>query len=433
MTPVSHSVIEVDRLSKLYRIHHRLGGNEGFRHRLQGLALTPLQWLRGRTGDVGPDAPADEDFWALRDISFRASQGTVVGVVGRNGAGKSTLLKILSRITDPTEGSARIRGRVSSLLEVGTGFHPELTGRENVFVNGALLGMTRADILRRFDEIVEFAGVERFLDTPVKRYSSGMQLRLAFAVAAHLEPEILIVDEVLAVGDLEFQKKCLGKMKDVAAGQGRTILFVSHNLAALQALCSEAIYLREGRLVGHGPADAVIARYASDTLHEQDHASGGRRALSAWLACESLGCTPNPVRSGERLRFFVELSATGPAVLKELSLEFYSGFGTKVANIDLRSHTLDYAFGGDRRIRLEGHIASLNLVEGNYSVGIYITCGDVTGHFADLSVVTVLQRPDTSGIAPYAAYDRGYVELDVDFGRAAEPAMREPSGAATRV
>lgn len=220
------------------------------------LALSPL--------------PPQEDFWALRGVSFEVKQGEVVGIIGRNGAGKSTLLKILSRITEPTEGRVRIRGRVASLLEVGTGFHPELTGRENIYLNGAVLGMTRAEIRKKFDEIVAFAEVEKFLDTPVKRYSSGMYVRLAFAVAAHLEPEILIVDEVLAVGDAQFQKKCLGKMGDVAR-QGRTVLFVSHNLAALQHLCPCSMLLREGQLVMHGSTEDVVGRYVSTSEDGQMH------------------------------------------------------------------------------------------------------------------------------------------------------------------
>jgi lipopolysaccharide transport system ATP-binding protein len=210
-----------------------------------------------------------EEFWALKDVSFDVRRGDVVGVIGRNGAGKSTLLKVLSRITEPTEGRIRIQGRVASLLEVGTGFHPELTGRENIYLNGAILGMTRGEIKSKFDEIVAFAEVERFLDTPVKRYSSGMYVRLAFAVAAHLEPEILVVDEVLAVGDAEFQKKCLGKMKDVA-GHGRTVLFVSHNMAAVRALCSKALLLRSGRLALAGNTDDVILHYVDQHGESSD-------------------------------------------------------------------------------------------------------------------------------------------------------------------
>lgn len=207
-----------------------------------------------------------EEFWALNDISFDVFSGEVVGIVGGNGAGKSTLLKILSRITEPTRGSVTLRGRVASLLEVGTGFHPELSGRENIFLNGAILGMSRAEIKRKFDEIVAFAEVEKFLDTPVKRYSSGMYVRLAFSVAAHLEPEILVVDEVLAVGDAQFQKKCLGKMQDVSQREGRTVLFVSHNMAAVKSLCTRAICLEKGHIVADGDTDAVLRRY----LHMED-------------------------------------------------------------------------------------------------------------------------------------------------------------------
>ena len=217
--------------------------------------------------------PADKeklqqaDFWALKDVSLQIKQGEVVGIIGRNGAGKSTLLKILSRITVPTEGRIRIDGRIASLLEVGTGFHQELTGRENIFLNGAILGMTRAEIIRKFDEIVEFSGIEEFLDTPVKRYSSGMYVRLAFAVAAHLEPEILIVDEVLAVGDAAFQKKCLGKMGSFAQS-GRTVLFVSHNMEAVRTLCQRGVWLKDGRLHKDGKADEILEDYFNSISNE---------------------------------------------------------------------------------------------------------------------------------------------------------------------
>jgi lipopolysaccharide transport system ATP-binding protein len=259
MTPA----VRIEGLGKRYRLES--GGEAGFRYRslreeVVRWARAPLRLLRGARG------PRREDFWALRDVSFDLQAGEVLGIVGRNGAGKSTLLKILSRITKPTAGQVELRGRVGSLLEVGTGFHPELTGRENVFLNGSLLGMGRREIARKFDEIAAFAEVAKFLDTPVKRYSSGMYVRLAFAVAAHLEPEILIVDEVLAVGDAEFQKKCLNKMGDVAH-QGRTILFVSHNMGAVQNLCRRAILLEHGQLRMLGTAREVVARYleATDT------------------------------------------------------------------------------------------------------------------------------------------------------------------------
>jgi len=202
-----------------------------------------------------------EEFWALRDVSFEINEGDRVGIIGRNGAGKSTLLKILSRITEPTRGKVTINGRIASLLEVGTGFHPELTGRENIFLNGAILGMSRVEIKRKFDEIVDFAEIEQFLDTPVKRYSSGMYVRLAFAVAAHLEPEILVVDEVLAVGDAQFQKKCLGKMEDVSKNQGRTVLFVSHNIVVINQLCNKALLLSKGVNLGYGPTETIVNQY----------------------------------------------------------------------------------------------------------------------------------------------------------------------------
>jgi lipopolysaccharide transport system ATP-binding protein len=233
-----------------------------------GLVKAPLRNLQSlRSLDTAAaDGEREDVLWALRDVSFEVAHGETLGIIGRNGAGKSTLLKILSRITSPTRGEIRIRGRVASLLEVGTGFHPELTGRENVYMNGTILGMRKREIDRNFDEIVDFAGVERFIDTPIKRYSSGMQVRLAFAVAAHLEPEILIVDEVLAVGDSEFQKKCLGKMGDVAKG-GRTVLFVSHNMDAVASLCKEGIMLDSGTIAIRGPARSALHHYLLRTVH----------------------------------------------------------------------------------------------------------------------------------------------------------------------
>ena len=245
-------------LSKRYM----LGAGAGHDTLRDQLAHGANALLRAVRADSAPqrNGAAKESFWALRDVSFDLDQGEVLGVVGRNGAGKSTLLKILSQITEPTEGEIRIRGRVACLLEVGTGFHPELTGRENVYLNGAVLGMTRREIRAKFDEIVAFAEVEKFLDTPVKRYSSGMYVRLAFAVAAHLEPEILVVDEVLAVGDAAFQKKCLGKMSAVA-GAGRTVLFVSHNMGAVQRLCTRGLYLDHGRLQCAGAIETVLDAY----------------------------------------------------------------------------------------------------------------------------------------------------------------------------
>jgi lipopolysaccharide transport system ATP-binding protein len=258
---MSSPAIKVEGIGKLYRLEHAEARPNSFRDLLTGLATAPLRRFRRLRGS---DASM-EDFWALQDVSFEVQPGEVVGIIGRNGAGKSTLLKVLSRIVEPTRGQATMRGRVASLLEVGTGFHPELTGRENVYLNGSILGMKKREIDARFDEIVEFAEISKFLDTPVKRYSSGMYVRLAFAVAAHLNPEILIVDEVLAVGDAEFQKKCLGKMKEVSTGGGRTVLFVSHNMAAVRALCSRGVWLRNGRVAMDASAEAVVHSYLDTT------------------------------------------------------------------------------------------------------------------------------------------------------------------------
>lgn len=262
-------VIQVENLSKHYRLG-TIGGatlREDLGRWWARVCGKPDPWAR--LDEVARVQDFSEGFWALRDISFEVREGEVLGVIGRNGAGKSTLLKILSRITSPTSGRALIRGRVGSLLEVGTGFHPELTGRENIYLNGAILGMTRIEIARKLDEIIEFAEMAKFIDTPVKRYSSGMTVRLAFAVAAHLEPEILIVDEVLAVGDAEFQKKCLGKMKDVA-GDGRTILFVSHNMHAISDLCTRGILLSAGMLDFSGAVMEAVNRYTNAATDEID-------------------------------------------------------------------------------------------------------------------------------------------------------------------
>src|SRR5271155_4265043 len=254
--------IRVENLGKKYLLSHLAkGGHKKYtalRDVLTEAALSPFRKLRQRlgkaSGNGGPEDPATsgsmsrEEFWALKDVSFEIERGESVGIIGRNGAGKSTLLKLLSRITEPTTGRIELEGKVASLLEVGTGFHPELTGRENIYLNGAILGMKRAEIKSKFDEIVAFAEVEKFLDTPVKRYSSGMYVRLAFAVAAHLEPDVLIVDEVLAVGDSEFQKKCLGKMQSVSEQEGRTVLFVSHNMQAIRQMCRRVIFLQQGKI-----------------------------------------------------------------------------------------------------------------------------------------------------------------------------------------
>jgi lipopolysaccharide transport system ATP-binding protein len=253
---MSQAIITVENLGKKYSIRHER--NKRYTALRDVITDKAKSFFRRDGNQVNATREA---FWALKNVSFDVRRGEVVGIIGRNGAGKTTLLKILSRITEPTEGRVRITGRVASLLEVGTGFHPELTGRENIFLNGAILGMTRAEIKRKFDEIVDFAEVEQFLDTPVKRYSSGMYVRLAFAVAAHLEPEILVIDEVLAVGDAQFQKKCLGKMESVSRLEGRTVLFVSHNMAAVEALCSSGMVLASGLVIAQGDTPSMVQTY----------------------------------------------------------------------------------------------------------------------------------------------------------------------------
>jgi lipopolysaccharide transport system ATP-binding protein len=264
MTTDSDIAISIENVSKRYTIGHQKAAGDGFRHALEGALRSPMAWLRSQREKKLEQV----DFWALKDVSVQIKQGDVVGILGKNGAGKSTLLKLLSRITVPTKGRIRINGRIASLLEVGTGFHAELTGRENVFLNGAILGMGRAEIVRKFDEIVAFSEIEEFLDTPVKRYSSGMYVRLAFSVAAHLDPEMLIVDEVLAVGDTSFQKKCLAKIASYAQN-GRTVLFVSHNLDAVRTLCKRGIWLKSGQLYRDGRADAIVEDYFNDVAMEK--------------------------------------------------------------------------------------------------------------------------------------------------------------------
>ena len=321
--------IRVDNLSKKYIIGNTSSGS--------------LRETFTRLFSTNSNSKSEE-FWALKDISFEIKQGEAIGIIGKNGAGKSTLLKLLSRITDPTKGRVEIDGRVSSLLEVGTGFHPELTGRENVFLNGTILGMKRQEIKDKFDEIVDFSGVEKFLDTPVKRYSSGMKVRLAFAVAAHLEPEILIIDEVLAVGDADFQKKCLGKMEDVT-GQGRTVLFVSHNMSAVKQLCSRGILLEHGKMMDEGKVDEIINLYLNSghqantdsIIHFEADASKTFQVLSAKLTDEkSLQKSVFECEEDITLLLRCKLTDKIPSLYGYLTVKDNNG------NLLIETDTLDY-------------------------------------------------------------------------------------------
>ncbi len=297
------SIIQVDKISKCYSITHE--GRQSYTALRDVVAKKAKKIFSFPKSLIGESTvTTKEDFWALKDISFDIQQGDRVGIIGRNGAGKSTLLKILSRIIEPTSGSIKIKGRVASLLEVGTGFHPELTGRENIFLNGAILGMSRAEIRKHFDAIVDFAEIEKFLDTPVKRYSSGMYVRLAFAVAAHLEPEILVVDEVLAVGDAQFQKKCLGKMEDVSKNEGRTVLFVSHNIGAIKYLCNRGIVLNKGRLEFDGDIQAAVSAY-TDVYSANDSSSYKHIAGTQEVSIDKL-----TINNKEQIEIYGEVELT---------------------------------------------------------------------------------------------------------------------------
>jgi lipopolysaccharide transport system ATP-binding protein len=367
----SQTVIEVDSLSKCYRLGQI--GMTSLRDDLERF------WYRLRNGGLRKEDA--RTFWALWDISFSVTQGQVLAVVGRNGAGKSTLLKLLSRITEPTSGRAVLRGRVASLLEVGTGFHRDLTGRENIFLNGATLGMTKREISRKFDEIVEFSGVEQFIDTPVKRYSSGMTVRLGFAVAAHLEPEILIIDEVLAVGDAEFQRKCVGKMQDVASG-GRTVLFVSHNMTSVSNLCSHGIFLKDGRLELEGTSAQIITRYMSDAISAQSEAVFDESTTRSGtgdvrFSDAKIEFPPDGIGVGLQLgdplclEFGVEVFAEDVGLLS-IAVELGSADGLKIAHFvdrDAGFH-VDRPAPGQYKIRVE--LKDLRLYPDRYTIGLFV-------------------------------------------------------------
>ncbi len=400
---MSQPVISVSGLGKRYYLSHE--------KRTDTLRDSLTQKFRRLVGRSGPEADAEE-FWALRDVSFEVNRGDVVGIIGRNGAGKSTLLKILSRITEPTAGTVRLRGRIASLLEVGTGFHPELSGRENIYLNGAILGMSRAEIARKFDEIVAFAEVERFLDTQVKHYSSGMYVRLAFAVAAHLEPEILIVDEVLAVGDIAFQKKCLGKMQNVARDEGRTVLFVSHNLGALQALCQRAIRLDGGRLVGEGPAQEQINLYSRSTCEASANGVGRRAGPSLVIEDFQLSRT---LASGDSLEFQLVLRSSQALQVSDVCLLVHSAMGVRVAIFDLRRAAGPYRLEPDVALNIAGRVHGLPLVEGDYQVGLYLNTSNFQGDLPDLHTLAVGAPAEPREVPPYAPHDRGFVELKGEF------------------
>jgi lipopolysaccharide transport system ATP-binding protein len=389
-------MIHVEDIGKRYRL------GQGIRHDTLRDAIAH----RFRKGSALSGERSEQDhFWALKGVSFNVSKGEVVGVIGRNGAGKSTLLKILTRITPPTEGRIRLRGRTASLLEVGTGFHPELTGRENIFMNGAILGMTRQEIKINFDDIVAFAEVEKFLDTPVKRYSSGMYVRLAFAVAAHLEPEILLIDEVLAVGDFAFQKKCLGKIAEVATA-GRTVLFVSHNMAAVQQLASRSILLADGNLVADAPSAEVVATYLS---------SGNQRAVAENLSTKDDQFRVESIRFNEAaqepgfnnpMRFDLSLSLDRGYEITNIGLGIYNSLG--VCLLTSRS-LVDGLEAGNPKLSIR--ILEHHLPPGDYSLALGIFRGMESIYFAENVLSFSLSDVGVSDplLQPYLAKQRDQI------------------------
>jgi len=394
---MSELAIRVDKLGKQYRIGASPERYITLRDSVAGMLKAPIRRLR--QGFLPAQEDEQHTIWALRDVSFNVEQGQVLGVIGRNGAGKSTLLKILSRVTEPSTGEVEIRGRVGSLLEVGTGFHPELTGRENTYLNGAILGMPRAEIDRKFDEIIDFSGVEKFIDTPVKRYSSGMYLRLAFAVAAHLEPEILVVDEVLAVGDAEFQRKCLGKMSDVAQ-EGRTVLFVSHNMSAILRLTKEAIVLDRGQLVMRAPTAEAVDYYMSSGFSETGERVWTREEVPATASPfrpmalrvrDIRGMVVDVLRSTEPITVEVEYKLDAPIQGLRIGLYLMSMRGEYV----LTSFDTDDPEKYEQySVREPGHYLSRCTIpadmlnEGRYALGINASAFRVKRYFQDEHALT---------------------------------------------
>ncbi len=368
---MTDTAIRCDGLGKRYRLGQR-EGYKALRDVLSDVMGAPFRRLRS----IGQNSAREnrnghQTFWALKDVSFDVERGEVIGIIGRNGAGKSTMLKILSRITHPTEGQARIRGRVGSLLEVGTGFHPELTGRENIFLNGAILGMRKAEISRKFDEIVSFAEVEKFIDMPVKHYSSGMYVRLAFGVAVHLEPEVLIVDEVLAVGDAQFQKKCFDKMKSIGHG-GRTILFVSHNMSAIRNICQRGLILEEGALVGHGEINSVVDKYLARTNRESFDI--GRVETNSFIVndVEIYSTKGEVIKTFDPVEIKVRFTGKREVLDPGLYVAILSVENQRITALDFKDFTTTEAIPAGHSVEMGFSVNSLPLMPGEYQLEIYL-------------------------------------------------------------
>lgn len=409
--------IKVSGLGKKYAIGASHGRYESLRDSLTQAVQASFRRLGGRAA-----RSESRNIWALRDVSFEITPGDVVGIIGRNGAGKSTLLKLLSRITEPTEGEIRLRGRVGSLLEVGTGFHPELTGRENIFLNGAILGMSRREIARKFDEIVSFAELEEFIDTPAKHLSSGMYMRLAFAVAAHLEPEILLVDEVLAVGDAEFQKKCLGKMGEVA-GQGRTVLFVSHNMAAIQHLCSHCVVLKQGQIDFSGDSQAAIDFYLknlgdkninSELKSRHDRKGTQKLVFSQVQIADRQGNPLQMILSGQDaiFRFFYKSSYENQTAAIRIAFNVFNQLGTLITNINSKDIGQTQMRVGENGY-FECIWPKMNLRSGLYTCNLFC---EINGEIVDwLQSAFQFQVEDGDYYQTGSTFDRSAGEIFVEY------------------
>jgi lipopolysaccharide transport system ATP-binding protein len=432
---MAQPIISAENIGKRYRLLHQ--AKQPYSTLRDTLTAQAKRLFGGSSAADASHADSEEEFWALKDVNFEIQRGDVVGIIGRNGAGKSTLLKVLSRIVEPTTGRITLRGRVASLLEVGTGFHPELTGRDNIFLNGAILGMSKREIRSKFGEIVAFAEVEKFLDTPVKHYSSGMYVRLAFGVAAHLEPEVLIVDEVLAVGDAEFQKKCLGKMRDVASG-GRTILFVSHNITAMSKLCTRGILLKHGRIIDDDSIEVVAQQYIDSTLQPKEGESFSLRHKHPDLRLVSVTVDKQGADFGDSLTVSTEWEAVGNIQVGiECAIRDESGAGVCYYG----SGTLagrEVCFQAGRNV-VSLHFPRLPLAQGRYTVDIMAAKTFQFFYvFAEAAVSFTILRADPLGAGYWFCQGRngGAVFLPcemeteretsvVGLGRAAESAREQ--------
>jgi lipopolysaccharide transport system ATP-binding protein len=401
---MSDLAVRVENLGKMYRIGESRGQYPTIRESLMKAVKTPLQRLfSSKSGSNDANT-----IWALKNVSFEVQRGEVVGIIGRNGAGKSTLLKVLSHITEPSKGRVRLHGRVGTLLEVGTGFHPELTGRENIFLNGAILGMKRTEINRKFDEIVEFSEIEKFLDTPVKRYSSGMYIRLAFAVAAHLETELLVIDEVLAVGDIAFQKKCLGKIGNVAH-QGRTVLFVSHNLQAISALCNRGILLSKGEIVWDDKADVVVKKYLMEGIEQgaefkwdpKDAPGNNSIRLHAVRLTKANGDVSQEYLSSEPIHVQLELN------ISKIEADLVIGFDLKTTDgfVVMRCYQNDASEEHWPPLKVGKNVIECQLPPGLLNGGNYIICPKISIHcrewIIDMDSLIVFKVVLSHGVSPY--------------------------------